>query len=318
MTAALQEIIFFAGNANKPLAQKIAAYLDIPLGKALVGQFADGETRVEIETNVRGRDVFILQPTCRPANQHIMEAVIMADACRRASAENITLVAPYFGYGRQERKSAPRTPISAKLVADLFEASGITRLLTVELHTSAIQGFFNVPVDHLFAKPVFFDYFKNKIGPENNLIIISPDAGGVERSRALAKLFNCGLAIVDKRRDQPNESSVMHIIGEVKGKFCLIVDDICDTGGSLTKAADALMSAGAEKVSAVICHPVFSSPAVERIAASSLDEVLVTDSIPLAEDALKCSKIRQLSLAQLLGKAMRRIHNSESVSSLFI
>ncbi len=309
------EIIFFSGNANKPLAKKIARYLDLPLAKSIVTQFADGETRVELQDNVRGADVYILQPLSRPANHHIMEAAIMADACRRASAKHITLVTPYFGYARQERKSAPRTPISAKLVADIIQVSGFDRVLTLELHTSAIQGFFNIPVDHLFAKPIYRDYFSQNT---EDLLMVSPDAGGVERARALAKVFEVGIAIIDKRRDRPNESSVLNIIGEVKDKNCLLVDDICDTGGSLTKAAEALMEAGAKSVSAVICHAVLSDPAIKRITESCLVKVIVTDSIQLTDEAKKCSKIEVLSIAELLSKAIRRIHNSESVSSLFI
>jgi ribose-phosphate pyrophosphokinase len=313
LTAELQ---IFAGNSNRALSEKICQYLDVPMGKALVGKFSDGETRVEIESNVRGADVFIIQSTCAPTNQHVMEAIIMADACRRASAQRVTLVTPYFGYSRQERKSAPRTPITAKLVADLITVAGVDRVLALELHTSAIQGFFNIPVDHLFVKPVFGSYFRNRM--PDNMMVISPDAGGVERARALAKLFSCGLAIVDKRRDQPNESAVMHVIGEVAGKDCLIVDDIVDTAGSLTKAAEALMEKGAVSVSAAITHPVLSGSAVDKIQKSCLKSLIVTDSIPLREDALGCSKIIQLSVADLLGKAIRRIHNSESVSSLFI
>ena len=308
------EMIIFSGNANLPLAQKIASYLDIQLGDALVGQFSDGETRVELGCNVRGRDVYIIQSTCSPANHHIMEAVIIADAARRASAQRVTLVMPYFGYARQERKSAPRTPITAKLVADLIQASGVDRVVTLELHTGAIQGFFNIPVDHLFAKPIFSEYFSNR----ENLIMVSPDAGGVERARALAKHFNCGLAIIDKRRDRPNESNVMNLIGEVKGKNCILVDDICDTAGSLSKAAQALMDQGALSVRAAVSHPVLSGPAVERIQNSVLTEFVCTDSIPLSAEAIKCNKIVQLSIAELFGKALRRIHNSDSISSLFI
>lgn len=308
------EMIVFSGNANRPLAQKICAYLDIPLGHAVVDRFSDGETRVEIQSNVRGRDVFIVQPTSAPADHHLIEALIMIDACRRASASRITMVVPYFGYARQERKSAPRTPITAKLVADLFTASGIDRMLAVELHTSAIQGFFNIPVDHLFAKPIFGPYFAGR----ENLLVVSPDAGGVERARAMAKYYDCGLAIVDKRRDRPNESDVMHVIGDPAGKDCLIVDDIVDTAGSLTKAADALMAHGANSVSAAISHGVLSGPAVERISRSKLKELVITDSIPLSSEAQKCEKIKVLSLGELLGKAIRRIHNSDSVSSLFV
>jgi len=308
------DLIVFSGNANLPLAKKICGYLDISLGKAVVSQFSDGETRVEIQSNVRGRDVFIIQSTCSPANQHIIEVLTMVDACRRASAQRITVVCPYFGYARQERKSAPRTPITAKLIADLFTVSGIDRLLVMELHTSAIQGFFNIPVDHLFAKPIFGPYFDGR----SDLLVISPDAGGVERARAMAKYFNCGLAIVDKRRDQPNESSVMHLIGNVEGKNCLIFDDICDTAGSITAAANVLMEHGATSVSAAVSHAVLSGPALERLEQSVLKELVVTDSIPLTEQARASKVIKQLSVAELLGKAIRRIHNSDSISSLFV
>ena len=238
----------------------------------------------------------------------------MVDACRRASARRVTLINPYFGYARQERKSAPRTPISAKLISDLFTVAGVDRMLCMELHTSAIQGFFNIPVDHLFSKPVFGPYFQGR----DDLIVVSPDAGGAERARAIAKYYDCGLAIVDKRRDRPNESAVMHIIGDVTGKNCLIVDDICDTGGSLCKAAQALVDNGANSVCAAITHPVLSGPAIERISDSCLSELVVTDTIPLSEEAKKCSKITQLSIAELLGKAIRRIHGAGSISSLFV
>jgi ribose-phosphate pyrophosphokinase len=311
-------LIVFSGNANRPLAERICNSLNTTLGTASVSNFSDGETRVEIGSNVRGRDVFIIQPTCAPANHHIMEALIMADACRRSSAQRITLVVPYFGYARQERKNAPRTPITAKLVADLYETSGINRILTLELHTSAIQGFFNIPVDHLFAKPVFAKYLHSRPEILEDLIIVSPDAGGVERARALAKYFNCGLAIVDKRRERPNESTVMNVIGDVKGRNCLIVDDICDTGGSLTKAADTLAANGAKGVYAVISHPVLSGPAISRIEASALKEFICTDSIPLSDEAQNCNKIVQLSISELLAEAIRRIHNSDSISSLFV
>ena len=310
------DLILFTGNANPELANKITRYLDLPLGKATVSSFADGETRVELHSNVRGSSVYIVQPTNSPANHQIMEALIMADACKRASAKEITLVMPYFGYARQERKSAPRTPITAKLVADLIEASGVTRVLTMELLTAAIQGFFTIPVDHLFAKPVFADYFQKFTSSE--MVVVSPDAGGVERARAYGKLLDSGLAIIDKRRDRPNESAVMHIIGNVEGKHCLIVDDIVDTAGSLTKAAQALKENGALSVSAAIAHPVLSGPAVERIEESCLEELIVTDSIPLGLEAKKCKKIVQISVSELLGKAIRRIHNQDSVSSLFI
>jgi ribose-phosphate pyrophosphokinase len=310
------EILLFSGNSNPALAKKISEKLDISLGKALVGQFSDGETRIELHDNVRGRDVFIIQSTSAPTNHHIMEALIMIDACKRASAANITLVAPYFGYARQERKSAPRTPITAKLVAGLFENAGIHRLLSLELHNAAIQGFFNVPVDHLFANPIFAEFFKNQL---DDLIVVSPDAGGVERSRALAKLFGCGLAIIDKRRVRPNESAISHIIGDVKGKNCLIVDDIVDTGGSLINAATALMEAGSTSVRAAITHAVLSGQAIAKIGGSSaLTELIVTDSIPLSAEAQATNKIRQVSIARLMSEAIKRIHHHDSISSLFI
>ncbi len=308
------DMIVFSGNGNRELSERISQHLDMPLGEARVDRFSDGEVRVEIQDNVRGRDVFIIQPTCAPANDNIIEALIMVDACRRASARRITLVCPYFGYARQERKSAPRTPITAKLVADLFTVSGIDRLLVMELHTSAIQGFFNIPVDHLFSKPIFGPHFQNR----EDLIMVSPDAGGVERARAMAKYYDCGLAIVDKRRDRPNESDVMNVIGDVTGKNCLIIDDIVDTGGSLCKTAEALMEKGAKSVSAAITHPVFSGPAISRIEASVLKEVVVTDTIPLTDAAKRCSKITQLSVGELLAKAIRRIHSSGSISNLFV
>jgi ribose-phosphate pyrophosphokinase len=308
------ELIVFSGNANRPLAEKICDWLDMTLGESIVSQFSDGETRVELNSNVRGRDVFIVQSLSKPTNHHLMEAMIMADAAHRASAARVTLVAPYFGYARQERKSAPRTPISAKLVADLLQTAHFNRVLTLELHTSAIQGFFNIAVDHLYAKPIFSGYFQRL----DNLVVVSPDAGGVERARAMAKHFNCGLAIVDKRRDKPNESAVMNIIGDVRGKNCLIIDDIVDTAGSLTKAAEALLSAGALSVRAAISHPVLSGKAIDNLNSSLLEELVVTDSIQLSAEARQCSKITQLSIAELLGKAIRRIHNDDSISALFI
>ena len=308
------ELKVFSGNSNRALAEKMCDYLDVPLSPALVSRFSDGEIQVEIQDNVRGRDVFIVQSTCFPSADHILEALTMVDACKRASAKRITLVMPYFGYARQERKSAPRTPITAKLVANLYTVSGVDRILAMELHTSAIQGFFDIPVDHLFTKPIFGPYFSGR----QNLTVVSPDAGGVERARAMAKYYNCGLAIVDKRRDSPNESAVMNVIGNVEGMDCLIVDDICDTGGSLCQAALALKDKGAVAVSAAISHGVLSGPALERIEGSVLSELVITDSIPLSEEGKKCSKIKVLTVSGLLGKAIRRIHHDDSVSSLFI
>ena len=310
------EILVFSGNANPALSKRICQYLDVPLGAALIGRFSDGETRVEIESNVRGRDIFVIQPTCAPANDSIMELLVMIDALHRASAQRVTAVLPYYGYGRQERKSAPRTPITAKLVADLLQSSGVDRLLTLELHTSAVQGFFNIPVDHLYSKPIFFEHL-SRLEIENP-IVVSPDAGGVERARALAKLLNCGLAIVDKRRDKPGVSQVMHLIGDVRDKTAILVDDICDTAGTLSQAADVLKEKGAVKVYATITHPVLSGPAVERITNSAIDTLFVTDTIPLSKAGSECNKIRVLTVSELLGKAIRRIHNSDSISSLFI
>ena len=310
------ELLVFSGNANPRLAERICKYLDIPIGSASIGRFSDGESRVDIESNVRGRDVFLIQPTSAPANEHIMELLIMIDALKRASANRITAVIPYYGYGRQERKSAPRTPISAKLVANLVESAGADRLLTLELHTSAVQGFFNIPVDHLFSKPVFCErLLKQDI---TDPIVVSPDAGGVERARAIAKVLKCGLAIVDKRRDRPGVSEVMNLIGEVEGKTAILVDDICDTAGTLTQAANVLKDRGAKRVIAAITHPVLSGPAIERITGSALETVYVTDTIPLDEQATLCQKIEVLTVSELLGKAIRRIHNADSVSSLFI
>ncbi|BBH53349.1 ribose-phosphate pyrophosphokinase [Fluviispira sanaruensis] len=310
------ELLIFSGNANHELAHKICQYLDVPLGTALIGRFSDGETRIEIESNVRGRDVFIIQPTCAPTNENVMELLIMIDALRRASAQRITAVIPYYGYSRQERKSAPRTPITAKLIADLLVSAGVNRILTIELHTGAIQGFFNLPVDHLFSKPVFVEHF-TKMNLEN-VITVSPDAGGVERARALAKVLGCGLAIVDKRRDRPGVSQVMNLIGDVKGKTAILVDDICDTAGSLTSAAAVLRDRGAVKIYAAITHGVLSGPAISRLNDSCIEKLYITDTIPLSAEAKKCSKIEVLSVSELLGKAIRRIHNSDSISNLFI
>ncbi len=311
-----EDLLIFSGNSNRELSERICQHLGTHPGEAVVSKFNDGETRIEINSNVRGKDVFIIQSTCFPANQNIMELLIFIDALRRSSANRITAVIPYYGYGRQERKSAPRTPITAKLVADLLTSAGVQRILTLELHTGAVQGFFNLPVDHLFSKPVFFEYF-SKLKMENP-IVVSPDAGGVERARNLAKVLNCGLAIVDKRRDKPGSSTVMHVIGDVTGKTAIILDDICDSGNSLTSAADALKNEGALKVYAAITHAVFSKDAVNKIENSSLENCVVTDTIPLSEEAKKSSKIKVLSVAPLLGEAIRRIHTSASVSYLFM
>lgn len=308
------DLVLLSGNANKPLAKKISEYLAIEPGDLLVSEFADGETRVELFCNVRGKDIFIVQPTCFPVNHNIMETLLMVDACKRASAGRITLVAPYFGYGRQERKSAPRTPISAKLVSDILQTSGVSRVLAFELHNSAIQGFFNIPVDHLYVRPIFQRHFSHLDG---SWVVVSPDAGGVERARALAKTVGCDLAIIDKRRERPNESKVMNVIGQVAEKNCLIVDDIVDTGGSLINAANSLLLAGACSVSAAISHPVLSKDAAEKIESSEIREMVVTDSIPV-DNILKLKKIKQVSIAELMARAISRIHQNESISSLFL
>ncbi len=312
----LDKLKIFSGNSNIPLAQEICATLDIPLGKANVKKFSDGEIQLEIEENVRGMDVFVVQSTCTPVNISLMELLIMMDAIKRASAERITAVMPYYGYARQDRKVAPRAPITAKLVADLITTAGANRILTIDLHAGQIQGFFNIPVDHLYAAPVMLEFIKSKFA--DNLVIISPDAGGVERARAFAKRLGASLAIIDKRRDKPNEAQVMHIIGEIKGKTALLLDDMVDTAGTLTQSADALIKEGAAKVVACCTHPVLSGKAIEKINQSALQELVVTDTILLREDAKSCKKITTLSVSKLLGEAIKRIHNNDSVSSLFI
>ncbi len=308
----------FTGSANPQLAQDIARYLQVPLGRAHVGRFSDGEVTVELMENVRGRDVFVVQPTCPPANDHIMELLVMVDACRRASAGRITAVMPYFGYARQDRRPrATRVSIAAKVVANMLAGAGVHRVLTVDLHADQIQGFFDIPVDNVYASPVLLgDAWKQKY---DNLVVVSPDVGGVVRARAIAKrLDDADLAIIDKRRPRANESEVMNIIGEVEGKSCVLVDDLVDTAGTLCHAAKALKDVGAKRVVAYITHPVLSGPAVARVEASALDELVVTDTIPLREDARASRKIRQLTVAGLLAETMRRIRDEESVSSLYI
>jgi ribose-phosphate pyrophosphokinase len=306
------------GNANPQLAHDIARHLMVPLSRVAVSRFSDSETTVELLENVRGRDVFIVQPTSPPANDHLMELLVMVDACRRASAERITAVIPYFGYARQDRRPrAMRVPITAKLVANMIASAGVDRLLTVDLHADQVQGFFDIPVDNVYASPVLLgDVWKQK---HDRLIVVSPDVGGVVRARALAKrLDDADLAIIDKRRPRANESEVMNIIGEVAGRTCVLIDDLVDTAGTLCHAAKALKEAGAKKVLAYITHAVLSGPAVPRIAKSDLDELVVTDTIPLSEEAKNCGKIRQLTVAGLLAETMRRIRDEESVSSLYI
>lgn len=306
-----------SGNANPALARAICAALGVELGGAVVRSFSDGEIWVQIEENVRGNDVFIIQPTCTPVERHLMELVLMIDALKRASADRITAVLPYYGYARQDRKDRSRVPISAKVVASMLERAGAHRLLTLDLHAAQIQGFFDIPVDHLFAAPVMIEHFRNN-GDLKRLAVVSPDAGGVERARAFAKRLDVPLAIIDKRRDRPNESEVMHIIGDVEGLDCLIIDDLIDTAGTLVKGSEALLKAGAASVTACATHAVLSGPAVERITSSRLREVVFSDSIPLRPDAAACEKIRVLSVAPLLARAIQSIHEETSVSSLFV
>jgi ribose-phosphate pyrophosphokinase len=311
-----KKVCLFSGNANAELAVSIAAYLETPLGKCRITRFSDGESFVEIGENVRGVDAFIIQSTSSPTNDNVMELLIMVDALRRASAGSITAVMPYYGYGRQDRKVAPRTPITAKLVADLLQVAGVQRVVSVDLHAGQIQGFFNIPFDHLHALPVFLDdYLRKKF--DSSAVFVSPDAGGVERTRAYSKRLGASLAIIDKRRERANVSEVVNLIGEVKGKDCIIIDDMIDTAGTLCGAARALAEKEARSVVVCATHGVFSGPAVKRIAESPLAEVIVSDTIPLSDAAKACPKIKQVSIARLLGEAIKRIHSSDSVSSLF-
>jgi ribose-phosphate pyrophosphokinase len=310
------EIKIFAGSSNRPLATAICQAVGVPLGQAEVGRFSDGECQVEITENVRGSDVFVVQSTCTPTNDHVMELLLMLDAFKRASARRITAVVPYYGYARQDRKVSPRVPISAKLVADLITAAGATRVLTVDLHAGQIQGFFNVPVDNVYATPVLLQYLRERLG-RREVTVISPDAGGVERARAFAKRLDANLAIIDKRRSRPNEVAEMQIIGDVDGRAAVIVDDMVDTAGTLSAAAAAVRAAGAPVVLACATHPVLSGPAMTRLSASSIDELIVTDTIPLRGDS-PSAKIRVLSVATLLGEAIRRTHEEASISSLFV
>ncbi len=305
----------FTGNSNTELVRKIVEELKTPIGKAVVRNFSDGEINVEIDESVRGMDVFVIQSICAPVNNNLMELLILIDALKRASAKRVTAVLPYYGYARQDRKVSPRAPISAKLVADLITAAGASRILAVDLHAGQIQGFFNIPVDHLFAAPVILDYLKKV---KNDVVIVSPDAGGVERARAYAKRLDASLAIIDKRRESPNVSQVMNIIGDVSGMTTIVVDDMVDTGGTLVRAANALMEKGAKGVCAVCTHPVLSGRAVEVIKDSPIDEMIVTDTIPLREEAKACSKFKVLSISGLLAEAIRRIYQDESVSDLFV
>ncbi|HEX9626817.1 MAG TPA: ribose-phosphate pyrophosphokinase [Acidiferrobacterales bacterium] len=307
----------FTGNANPVLAEKVVHHLGLPLGRAQVGRFSDGETLVEIMENVRGRDVFLMQSTCAPSNDTLMELLVMIDALKRASARRVTAVIPYYGYARQDRRPrTARVAITAKLVADMITVSGANRVLTMDLHSDQIQGFFNIPTDNIYASPVLLgDLWRNKYP---DLLVVSPDVGGVVRARAMAKHLEAGLAIIDKRRPRPNEAKVMNIIGEVEGRTCVLMDDLVDTANTLCEAAGALKDHGAKRVLAYCTHPVLSGAAVERISASRLDELVVTDTIPLNGAAQQCNRIRQLSVAELLAETMRRIATDDSVSSLFM
>jgi ribose-phosphate pyrophosphokinase len=309
------ELKLFSGNANRPLAAEIAQFLHLPLGDAEVSRFSDGEVFVGVNENVRGTDVFVIQPTCPPVNDNLMELLVMIDAFKRASARRITAVLPYYGYGRQDRKVQPRVPITAKLVADLLTAAGVDRLLALDLHAGQIQGFFNIPVDHLFAAPVIIDYLGKK--DLRDAVIVSPDAGGVERARAIAKRLNASLAIIDKRREGPNQALAMHLIGDVRGRDTVVIDDMIDTGGTLVQAVEALAREGARRILACGVHPVLSGP-IERIRTAPIEETIVTNSIPIAPDKQQAARLTVLSVAPLLGEAIRRIHDEESVSTLFI
>jgi len=310
----MDKMIVFSGNSNKDLASSICKNLKLKMGHGLISRFSDGEVRIKIEENVRGKDVFVIQPTCPPVNENIMEFLIMIDALKRASANRITAVMPYFGYARQDRKDQPRVPITAKLIANLITVAGANRVLALDLHAGQVQGFFDIPVDHIFAIDVFVDYFK-KIG-ENNLAIVSPDVGGIKMARAYAKKFRAGLAIVDKRRNSPDATEVMHILGEVKGKNVIMVDDIIATGSSLVEAAGALKKAGAKKIFAAVSHGILSANAVEKLENSDIDYLVITDSIPLGEEK-KSKKIKIVSVSKLFAEAIKRIHFEQSISVLF-
>ncbi len=314
------EMVVFSGGSNPQVTRKICQRLGQPVADCMVGRFSDGEVRVEVNANVRGRDVFLVQSTCAPANDNLMELLIMAEAVRRASAGRITAVMPYFGYARQDRKVQPRAPITAKLVASLIERAGIDRVLTMDLHAGQIQGFFDVPVDNLYAQPTLYQYLRDNLltTDPSQTVIVSPDAGGVERARSYAKRLNTGLAIIDKRRSGPNESEVMHIVGDVKDKVAIVIDDMIDTGGTLTKGGQAVREAGASRIYAMATHAVLSGPAVGRISESAFERVVVTDTIPLSKEAHACEKIEVLTVAALFAEAIRAIHFNDSISRLFL
>ena len=310
------EFRIFSGNSNPELSKMICDYLSVPLGRAKVKTFSDGEIQIEIQENVRSKDIFIIQSTCSPVNDNLMEFLLMIDAFRRSSAQRITAVIPYYGYARQDKKVAPRVPISSKLVANLITMAGANRVITMDLHAGQIQGFFDIPVDNLFMAPVMLDYIKTNFN--GNLVIVSPDAGGVERARAFAKRLKADLAIVDKRRDAPNQAKAMAVIGDVTGKVAIILDDMVDTAGTLTEAAEALSKKGAKEIHACATHPVLSGPAVDRIKDSMLRSVVVSDTIPLKPNAVSCEKFKVLSISKLIGEAIIRSHRGDSVTSLFV
>jgi ribose-phosphate pyrophosphokinase len=312
----MNDFIIFSGNSNYTLSRKICEYIHVPLGGEKVKRFSDGEIQIEIDENVRSKDVFVIQSICSPVNDNLVELLLMLDALKRASANRITAVIPYYGYARQDKKVAPRVPISAKLVADLLTVAGATRIITMDLHAGQIQGFFNIPVDNLFAAPVIIDYIKKKFN--NDLVIVSPDAGGVERARAFAKRLNAGLAIIDKRREAPNQAKAMAVIGDVADKVVVILDDMVDTAGTLVEAARAIMKNGAKEIHASCSHAVLSGPAIERIEDSDLKTLVVTDTIPLKKNAKACNKIKVLSISELIGEAIIRSFKGDSVTSLFV
>jgi ribose-phosphate pyrophosphokinase len=312
----MEGVAIFSGNSNPELAKKICQYLSLPLGGAEVKTFSDGEIQIEIIENVRLKDVFVLQSTCSPVNDNLVELLLMIDAFKRSSARRITVVIPYFGYARQDKKVAPRVPISAKLVADMITLAGANRIITMDLHAGQIQGFFNIPVDNLFAAPVLIDYMRSNF--RDDLVIVSPDAGGVERARAFAKRLNAELAIIDKRREAPNKAKAMAVIGDVTDKVAVILDDMADTAGTLTEAAEAVMNSGAKEIHACCAHPVLSGPAIERICDSALKSLVVTDTIPLKENAAACDKIKVLTISKLIGEAIIRSFRGDSVTSLFV
>ena len=318
MSESQSDLVVFAGNSNPLLAREICDYLEMPVGKCEVGKFSDGEIQIEIGENVRGRDVFLVQSTSTPVNDHLMELLIMIDAARRASAASITAVVPYFGYARQDRKVAPRVPITARLVADLITSAGADRFVSMDLHAGQIQGFFDMPSDHLYASPVLLELMRKRFPDASDVVVVSPDAGGVERARAFAKRLGCALAIIDKRRAKANVAEIMNLIGDVRGKTAVMLDDMVDTAGTLAQGAKAIMDNGAKKVLAVAVHPVLSGPAIQRLNDSVIEELVVTNTVALQANARDCKKITQLSVGRIFGEAIRRIHDSDSLSTLFV